>query len=168
MAVLKDYCCPKHGEFEAWEAQCPMKNCEADVYVLFKKAPGLKSDRTKNTDKTVNQLAMDFQMTDIKSTREGDNQAGFFTRNNTTSPAELAKQEAEAQRQPRMGDAAIWGGAGGMNMESVIKGNMFRPVGPQLGKEAETVSLNPKVSANLTGPRAASYYADQDNLTIPK
>mgnify|MGYP003342764998 CR=1 FL=1 len=112
MAVLKDYCCPKHGEFEAWEAQCPMKNCDADIYVIFKKAPGLKSDATKNTDKTVNQLAIDFNMTDIKSTREGDNQAGFFTRNNKTSPAELAKQEAEAQRQPRAGDAAIRGGAG--------------------------------------------------------
>ena len=91
MAVLKDYCCPKHGEFESREAKCPMKGCETDVYVLFKKAPGLKSDATKNTDKTVNQLAIDFNMTDIKSTREGDNQAGFFTRNNTTSPAELAK-----------------------------------------------------------------------------
>ena len=162
MAVLKDYCCPKHGEFEAWEAQCPMKNCEADVYVLFKKAPGLKSDRTKNTDKTVNQLAMDFQMTDIKSTREGDNQAGFFTRNNTTSPAELAKQEAEAQRNPRPGDAAIWGGQGGLNMNQVIQGNMFKSVA------GEKVGINPHEAGNLTGPKTASYIADQDNLTIPK
>lgn len=162
MAVLKDYCCPKHGEFEGWEPQCPMKNCEADVYVLFKKAPGLKSDRTKNTDKTVNQLAMDFQMTDIKSTREGDNQAGFFTRNNKTSPAELAKQEAEAQRNPRPGDAAIWGGQGGLNMNQVIQGNMFKSVA------GEKVGINPHEAGNLTGPKTASYIADQDNLTIPK
>ena len=162
MAVLKDYCCPKHGEFEAWEAQCPMKNCDADIYVIFKKAPGLKSDATKNTDKTVNQLAIDFNMTDIKSTREGDNQAGFFTRNNKTSPAELAKQEAEAKRQPRAGDAAIWGGAGGMNMSNLLKGNMFKSVA------GEKVGINPHEAGNLTGPKTASYIADQDNLSIPK
>ena len=162
MAVLKDYCCPKHGEFEAWEAQCPMKNCDADIYVIFKKAPGLKSDATKNTDKTVNQLAIDFNMTDIKSTREGDNQSGFFTRNNKTSPAELAKQEAEAQRQPRAGDAAIWGGAGGMNMSNLLKGNMFKSVA------GEKVGINPHEAGNLTGPKTASYIADQDNLSIPK
>lgn len=139
-----------------------MKNCDADIYVIFKKAPGLKSDATKNTDKTVNQLAIDFNMTDIKSTREGDNQAGFFTRNNKTSPAELAKQEAEAKRQPRAGDAAIWGGAGGMNMSNLLKGNMFKSVA------GEKVGINPHEAGNLTGPKTASYIADQDNLSIPK
>ena len=162
MAVLHDYYCTEHGIFEAWEAKCPMKNCKGELSKVFLQPVGLKSDRTKNTDKTVNQLAMDFNMTDIKSTREGDNQSGFFTRNNTTSPAELAKQEAEAQRQPRAGDAAIWGGAGGMNMQSLLKGNMFRSVA------GEKVGINPHEAGNLTGPKAASYIPDQDNLTLPK
>lgn len=162
MAVLHDYFCSEHGIFEAWEAKCPMKICKGEISKVFLQPVGIKSERTKNTDKTVNQLAMDFQMTDIKSTREGDNQSGFFTRNNTTSPAELANQEAEAKREPRMGDAAIWGGKGGLNMQSVIQGNMFRSVA------GESVGVNPKDAGNLTGPRTASYIADQDNLTLPK
>ena len=162
MAVLHDYYCTEHGIFEAWEAKCPMKNCKGELSKVFLQPVGLKSDRTKNTDKTVNQLAMDFNMTDIKSTREGDNQSGFFTRNNKTSPAELAKQEAEAQRQPRAGDAAIWGGAGGMNMSNLLKGNMFKSVA------GEKVGINPHEAGNLTGPKTASYIADQDNLSIPK
>ena len=78
MAVLKDYCCPKHGEFESREAKCPMKGCETDVYVLFKKAPSFKSDKTKSTDKNLKQLAIEYDMTDIKSTREGEHQTGYM------------------------------------------------------------------------------------------
>lgn len=162
MAVLHDYYCTKHGIFEAWEAKCPMKNCDGELSKVFLQPVSLKSDRTKNTDKTINQLAIDFDMTDIKSTREGDNQAGFFTRNNKTSPAELAKEEAEAKRQPRAGDAAIWGGAGNMQMQNLLRGNMFRSV------NGESVGMNPKDAGNLTGPKTASYIADQDNLSLPK
>ena len=62
----------------------------------------------------------------------------------------------------RSGDAAIWGGQGGLNMQNVIKGNMFRSVA------GESVGVNPKDAGNLTGPKTASYIADQDNLTLPK
>ena len=47
-------------------------------------------------------------------------------------------------------------------MQNVIKGNMFRSVA------GENVGINPKDAGNLTGPRTASYYPDQDNLTLPK
>lgn len=162
MAVLHDYYCSKHGVFEAWEAKCPMKNCDGELSKVFLQPVGLKSEKTKRTDRTTKQLAMDFDMTNIKSAKEGENQSGYFTRNNKTSPAELAKQEAEAKREPRAGDAAIWGGQGGMNMASILKGNMFRSVA------GEQVGMNPKEAGNLTGPRTASYIADQDNLSIPK
>jgi hypothetical protein len=148
-----------------------MKGCNDEVFVVFLKAPGLMSDSTKSKDKTVKQLAIDFNMTNVKSTREGENQAGFFTRKNKTSKAQLekeAREAAERPREPRPGDAAIWGGGGGMDMKSALSGRFSRPVGPQLGKETEIVSLNPKDSGNLTGPRAASYIADHENLTIKK
>ena len=82
MAVLKDYKCDKHGYFESRKPQCLMKNCSEEVYVVFLQAPGLITDATKKNDKNIKQLAMDFDMTDIKSTREGENQSGFFTRKN--------------------------------------------------------------------------------------
>ena len=160
--ILRDYKCENHGFFENWQPICPADGCEAEIKQVYLRAPGIVSSRTRGADKTLKGLAKDFNMTDIKSTREGDNQSGFFTRNNTTSPAELAKQEAEAKREPRMGDAAIWGGQGGLNMQNVIKGNMFRSVA------GESVGVNPKDAGNLTGPRTASYYPDQDNLTLPK
>jgi hypothetical protein len=78
------------------------------------------SDATKKNDRTVKQLAMDFDMTDIKSTREGENQSGFFTRKNKTSKKQLekeAKEAAERPREARPGDAAIWGSGGALRYE---------------------------------------------------
>jgi len=171
MAVLKDYKCEKHGYFESRKPQCPMKGCDQEVYVVFLQAPGLMSDATKKNDRTIKQLAMDFDMTNVKSTREGENQAGFFTRKNKTSKTQLekeAKLAAERPREPRPGDAAIWGGGGGMDIKSALSGKFNRPVGPQLGKETEVVSVLPNTMGNLTGPKMASYTPDHQNLSIEK
>jgi len=165
MAVLKDYKCEKHGYFESRKPQCPMKDCHEEVYVVFLQAPGLMSDSTKSKDKTVKQLAIDFNMTNVKSTREGENQSGFFTRKNKTSKAQLekeAREAAERPREPRPGDAAIWGGDSRYNMKNVMSGRAIRPIAD------EAVSFNPKAAGNLTGPRAASYIPDHENLTIKK
>jgi hypothetical protein len=163
MPVLKDYHCAAHGfVFEGWEPKCPVKGCIGEISTVFLKPVGLKSDSTKKNDETINQLAIDFNMTDIKSTREGDNQSGYYTRNNTTSAADLAKEEQQVKREARPGDAAIWGNKSGMNMKDVLRGGAFRSV------NGESVGMNVRDAGNLTGPKAASYYADQDNLTIPK
>ena len=74
MAVLKDYKCSKHGYFESRKAECPMKDCHEEVMAVFLQAPATKSDRTKIGDKALQGLADQFQMTDIKSTRTGENQ----------------------------------------------------------------------------------------------
>ena len=163
MAVLKDYCCPKHGEFESREAKCPMKGCAADVYVLFKKAPGLKSDRTKATDKNLQNLALDFDMTDIKSTREGEHQSGYLKRKNKLSDKKFAEataaMEAQKQQGPRPGDQALWGGGGNISMKSVLSGQ-FRSIAD------EPVGINPKAAGNLTGPRAGVIMNDHENLQV--
>ena len=164
MAVLKDYYCETHGIFEAWEAKCPMKNCKGELSVVFLKPVGLKSDKTKKTDKTVQQLAIDYDMTDIKSTKEGEYQTGYMKRHNKLSDKEFA-QAAEAmnaqQKEARPGDAAIWGGGGSISMKSVM-GGQFKSV------NGESVGINPKAAGNLAGPRAASYLPDPDNLQVSK
>jgi len=142
-----------------------MKGCEAEVMLVFLQAPALMSQRTKKNDKTVKQLAMDFDMSNIKSTREGENQAGFFTRKNKTSKKQLEHEKAATeakQREARPGDSVFWGGKGGMNMGSILGGNQFRSVA------GESVGFNPKSAGNLTGPKAASYIADHENLTVKK
>lgn len=164
MAVLKDYYCDAHGIFEAWEAKCPMKNCKGELSVVFLKPVGLKSDKTKKTDRTVNQLAIDYDMTDIKSTKEGEYQTGYMKRNNKLSDKEFAQatDAMNAQnKEARPGDAAIWGAGGNISMKSVM-GGQFKSV------NGESVGINPKAAGNLSGPRPASYMADPDNLQVSK
>ena len=78
-----------------------MKDCAEEVAIVYLQPVGMMSDGTKKNDKTINQLAMDFDMTNIKSTREGENQAGFFTRKNKTSKKQLEKEAREAEQRPR-------------------------------------------------------------------
>lgn len=150
--IVKDFKCPTHGYFESDVPVCFAEGCEANVMRVHLRAPSLKSQRTKNIDKTAQNLATDFGMSNIKTAKEGENQAGYYTRNN----------KQPEQREPRPGDAAIWGGAGGMSMSSIVKGGMFQSVA------GEPVGINPKDTGNLTGPKAASYFMDHENLAIKK
>lgn len=154
MAVLHDYKCPTHGYFESFEAKCPMKQCAEEVALVFLQPVGLRSDKTKHNDKTLKQLAMDFDMTDIKSVREGESQSGYLTRNN--------KITEEAPRESRPGDAVMWGNTAGgrWQLDSLVKGNGYRSI------NGEPVGINPKELGNLTAPKTASYIADHDNLQI--
>jgi len=94
MAVLDDYKCLAHGYFEAWEAKCP-KGCDGEAVVkVFLQPVGLKSDSTKHADSTLQGLAKEYGMSDIKSVREGEAQ-----------PARFGQQ----QRQPQNPFAVQWG-----------------------------------------------------------
>lgn len=165
MAVLHDYFCSEHGIFEAWEAKCPMKICKGEISRVFLQPVSLKSEKTKATDKNLNNLALDFGMTDIKSTREGEHQTGYLKRNNKLTDKEFAEageaMAAQQQQQSRPGDAVIWGGGGSISMNSVLGGQFKSVAGEQVG-------IHPKQAGNLTGPRAASYIPDQDNLQVDK
>jgi hypothetical protein len=140
-----------------------MKGCETDVYVLFKKAPSFKSDKTKSTDRNLKQLAIEYDMTDIKSTREGEHQSGYMKRKNKLSDKQFAEateaMQATQQQGPRPGDQVMWGGAGAINMKSVM-GGKYQPV------RDEAVGINPKAGGNLTGPRAGVIMNDHENLQV--
>jgi hypothetical protein len=149
MAILKSYRC-KHGIFEAWEAKCP-KGCAKVEQVIFAKPIAVRdSNRTaksKFTDQTAKGLAKDFKMGNIKTTREGESQDNYASRNN---------------KQPAPRDAVMWGDAGRFSMASVLKGGAVQSV------RGEPVGFSPK-DANITrGPKAASYVADHENLQIKK
>ena len=154
MAVLADYKCEQHGYFESFDPKCPMKNCSHEVQMVFLKPVGLMSDNTKSNDKNIKQLAIDFNMTNIKSTREGETQGNYHTRNN---------QPAPEQREARPGDAVQWGNQGGKwDLGSLVKGRTFAPV------RDEAVSIKPSDVGNLTPPKAASYFPDHENLKVDK
>ena len=65
MAVLRDFCCLAHGNFESMEEnpECPM-GCDT-VERIFLQAPGLVSARTGNIDRTLESLAKSHKLTDI-------------------------------------------------------------------------------------------------------
>ena len=161
MAVLHDYKCAEHGYFEAWEPKCP-HGCEAGIKKVVLRAPGVISAKTRKNDKTLKNLASDFGMTNIKSTRAGENQAGYFTRNNKNKSAPVESTSLAPPREPRPGDAVMWGGGGRFSLQSALAGNITRPV------RDEAVGFNPKNAGNLTGPKAASYMNDHENLQIKK
>jgi len=165
MAVLHDYFCSEHGIFEGWDAKCPMKICKGEISKVFLKPVAMKSDKTKATDKNLKQLAIDYDMTDIKSTKEGEHQTGYMKRKNKLTDKQFAEAtdaiQANNQRQTRPGDSVIWGGGGNINMKSVM-GGQFKSVA------GESVGINPKAAGDLQGPRAASYMADPDNLQVKR
>ena len=168
MGILRDYYCTNHGIFEAWEAQCPMKHCKGELSVVHLKPVGTRSAKTSATDSNLKQLAIEYDMTDIKSTKAGEHQTGYMKRKNKLSDKQFAEatdamqaQNQQQQKQTRPGDSVIWGGGGNINMKSVM-GGQFKSV------NGESVGINPKAAGDLQGPRAASYMADPDNLQVKR
>lgn len=149
MPVVRSYKCEDHGYFDGWNEDNACPHCGVACKQVFIKPFAIKSGRTKNADKTLRQLATDYNMTNIKSTREGESQAGTYRHGNTPEP-----------KQPRPGDAVMWGNAGNYSMDSLLRGG-----GPQSVK-GEATGFNPKDMGNLSGPKAASYTPDHEGLKI--
>lgn len=155
MAILKRFICSKHGEFEAWSDEqeglrCPKAKCRCKPREMVSAPAVHREGRTANIDKTVDQLAMDFKMTNIKSTREGENQSGYYTRNNAPAP----------KPEPRPGDAVMWGGGGRFNLDGIVKNGAARPV------MGEQVGFSPKDAGIRRGPAVSSVIKDHENLKI--
>ena len=168
MAILRDYYCTNHGIFEAWEPECPMKLCKGEISVVHLKPVGTRSPKTSATDKNLKQLAIEYDMTDIKSTKAGEHQTGYMKRKNKLTDKQFAEatdamqaQNQQQQKQSRPGDSVMWGGGGNISMKSVM-GGQFKSV------NGESVGINPKAAGDLQGPRTASYMADPDNLQVKR
>jgi hypothetical protein len=107
-------------------------------------------------------LAKDFGMTNLKSTREGESQTGYHTRNNKP----VSKQEQEFANQPPKGYEAAnnggvnWGGAAGMSMPSVLAGTAVKSV------YGEPTGFNPRNVEGLTGPKPNMIMRDHENLSL--
>lgn len=78
MAVWHDYRCEKHGDFESTHDICPHMGCDSSkVTLIFKKAPGIMSGKTKAFDKGIRHTAESYQLDYLKSAqREGDSSYG--------------------------------------------------------------------------------------------
>ena len=136
MGVLHDYKCPVHGYFEASEAVCPA-GC-TDVHVVFLKPVSVKSEGTKHNDRTLNQLALDFKMSDIK-------------------PARVCEAQPPRYAQPSNPFAPRWGSPAELGQYNL------RPVADESVSGIAAVKGS---GAPLSGPKVGSYIADHENLKI--
>lgn len=136
MSVLNDYKCPVHGFFESHDPTCPA-GCK-DVDLVFLKPVSVKSDGTKHNDRTLNQLALDFKMGDIKSVREGEAQPPRHTQPNSPFT-------------PRWGSPRELGNYN------------LRPVADEAVSGIQAVR---GAGTSLAGPKVGSYIADHENLKI--
>jgi hypothetical protein len=121
-------------------------------------------------------------MSNIKTAREGENQAGYLTRNNKFTEKEYADAEKfatrkkgnkdkimptpqiEAPREARAGDNAQWGGFQGITMQSLLSGRSIQSI------KGEAVGLTPAQAGIKSGPRTdpSATLRDPDNLQIKK
>lgn len=70
MPVLKEYRCGGHGDFEGYEPRCP-KGCTS-VQQVFLTPVGTRSDKTKQADRNLKQIALDFGLSNMASARTGE------------------------------------------------------------------------------------------------
>jgi len=145
-----------------------MKHCKGELSVVHLKPVGTRSAKTSATDNNLKQLAIEYDMTDIKSTKEGEHQSGYMKRKNKLTDKQFAEatdaiqsQNEQKQKQTRPGDSVIWGGGGNINMKSVM-GGQFKSV------NGESVGINPNAAGNLQGPRASVVMNDHENLQVRK
>jgi hypothetical protein len=104
--VLKEYRCLAHGDFEAYKPQCP-HGCDFVERVF--KTPHAIGGQAKNIDKTLDTLASDFKLTDLR------NDMGSVMNSLRSGKGNLNPHWGSMQN----GIAAAVGGA--MNSESVVK-----------------------------------------------
>jgi hypothetical protein len=151
VAILKRFICSKHGEFDAWSdaaMRCPAARCRCKPREMVA-GPAVHRGATASKDKTLKQLAMDFNMTNMKSAREGEAQSGYLARNNAPAPKET-----------RPGDAVMWGGGGRFALDNVVKnGNGVRSIAGE--PTGATLSGSPKL-------RPSWVMKDPDNLQIKR
>lgn len=134
--VVKEWKCDAHGFFESAEPVCP-HGCST-VNRVFLTPVNLQSDRTKRSDKTLDQLATDFKMGDIKSVREGEAQ-----------PPRLAHQNNPF--------AVQWGSPASISNYNTA---------PIAGETVNGLSSFKQYRPG--GPKAASYIQDHESLKIEK
>ena len=143
--VIKEWKCEEHGYFESDRPECP-EGCTRGISQVFLTPVKYKSDRSKNIDKTTQQLALDYKMSYIKTVREGEAQ-----------PPRLAKDQPTPDANRPTG--VMWGNPksiGNYNLSSIK------------GETTNGLAAVKQGGVQLTKPRTASYIADHQNLKIDK
>lgn len=71
MAIVKEFSCPGHGDFESTEARCP-HGCTVVAEREFRTAPAYHNGNAKRTDALVRSQVEAMGLSNIRSSREGE------------------------------------------------------------------------------------------------
>lgn len=73
MAVIKEFCCVEHGDFEGSHPICPgMGCCSDEVTRVFRTAPSISKGKFKRFDASTRRSADMMGISNFRSTREGE------------------------------------------------------------------------------------------------
>lgn len=73
MAIIKEWFCAEHGEFEASHPICPALGCDSsDVIQEHRTPPAIMSDTTKRTDAGLRKTADSYGLSNLRSAKEGE------------------------------------------------------------------------------------------------
>lgn len=86
MAIIKEWACAAHGEFEGAEGICPWGCSSRFVRQEIRTAPAYHDGRTKRVDRELEALARDYGMTDIRSDKDS---GSVMQQMQKTKPEEL-------------------------------------------------------------------------------
>lgn len=90
MAVLNDYECLAHGHFESTEPKCPSGCSRAFVQVVFLKAVGTRSGKTRFVDTELKRQAEQYGLTNLKTGQRGESVMQAMARTEKRYPDEAA------------------------------------------------------------------------------
>lgn len=125
MGVQKEWICFGHGEFESEEGVCP-RGCST-VERAFRTPVGVRGERTRNIDRTLDTLATSYGATDFHN----DGGRGAARVHSTAHKAAMSQQEAYrehlARKFPGMTLAETPNGTGAWG--AVAKGGVYQQGG---------------------------------------
>lgn len=135
MAIVKEWTCPGHGDFESAEPRCP-KGCSVVAEREFRTAPAYHNGTTKRTDDLVRGQVEAFGLSNIRSARQGETAR-------IQTPAE--KRQAEFQQAIRNKYPSNWGAVPKEGGVPAVLGAYNAPAGQAIDKEA-LAQHKPKVT----------------------
>jgi hypothetical protein len=73
MAVLKEWCCLEHGEFEGSHPICPFQPCSSEAVVQeFRTPPKIGTGMVRRHEKGLRRTADIYALSDLRTAREGE------------------------------------------------------------------------------------------------
>ena len=126
MAVTHDYRCSAHGPYEGTSAKCPHCGHSKFTKLEFNQAPSFKSARTKNSDSTLKQLALDYKMTNIKNDKAGGSVMDAMRKGNRAPAMQPGAVMQSFRENPRRESA--WLGSAAPGAFAGVTGNALKQV----------------------------------------